>query len=90
MLLVCGFPKETVTAIMIHYRNTKTLVCSSYGITDYVYFVIDVLKEGKVDTYLFILCVDYVLRTSLDLKKQNGLTLKRYDADDIPQKKPMM
>ena len=32
------------------------------------------------------ICLDYVLRTSIDLIKENGFTLKKQEADDMPQK----
>ena len=35
ILLAYGLPKETVTAIMILYRNTKMKVRSPHGDTDY-------------------------------------------------------
>ena len=56
--------------------------------------VVGVQQEDTLATYLFIICLDYVLRTSIDKIKENGfeLTKKRNrsfpaktitDADDI-------
>ena len=45
-------------------------------------------KENTLAPYLFIICLDYVLRTSIDLIKENDLTLKKarsrlYQAETI-------
>ena len=63
ILLACDLPKETVAAIIILYRNTKMKVCSSDGDTDYFDIVAWVLKGDTVSPYLFIICLEYVLRT---------------------------
>ena len=59
-------PKETVAAIMILYRNTKVNVRSPDGDADYIDTVEGVLQGDTVALYLFIICEDYVLRTSID------------------------
>ena len=55
ILLACGLLKETVLTIRMLYKNTKVMVCSPDGDTDFF------------APYLFTLCQDYVLRTSIDL-----------------------
>ena len=50
--------------------------------------VAGVLQGDTLAPYLFIICLDYVLRTSVDVMKENGLTLKqarsrRYPAETI-------
>ena len=71
ILLAYGLPKETVAAIMMLYKNTKVKVCSPDGDTDTVAGVL----QG--DTYLFIICLDYVIRTSKDFTKENGFKLEK-------------
>ena len=44
ILLAYGLPKETVAAIMIHYRNTKVKVRSPDGDTEYFDIVAGVLQ----------------------------------------------
>ena len=66
ILLVYDLPKETVAAIMILYRNTKGKVRSPDGDTDYFDIVAWVLQGDTLAPYLFIICPDYVLRTSID------------------------
>ena len=82
--------KETVTAIMMLYRNTKVKVRSLDGDTNYFDIVAGVLQGDTLDLYVFIICLDYVLRTSIDKIKENGFKLTKKqkvhctitDADD--------
>ena len=79
ILLAYGLPKETVAAITILYRNTKVKVRSPDGDTEYFDIVAGVLQWDTLAPYLFIICLDYVLRTSIDKIRENGfeLTMKR-------------
>ena len=52
--------------MMILYRNTKVKVRSLDGDTDYFDIVAGVLHGDTLTPYLFIICLDYVLRTSID------------------------
>ena len=92
--LAYGLPKETVAAITILYRNTKVKVRSPDGDTEYFDIVAGVLQGDTLAPYLFIICLDYVLRISIDKIRENGFELtkkrsRRYpaktitDADDI-------
>ena len=72
ILLAYGIPKETVAAITILYRNTKVKVRSPDGDTEYFDIVAGVLQGDTLAPYLFIICLDYVLRTSIDKIKENG------------------
>ena len=67
ILLAYGLIKETVAAIMILYKNPKVKIRSLDGDTDYVNIVTGVLQGDTLSPYLFIICLDYVLRTSIDL-----------------------
>ena len=62
------------------YRNTKVKVCSPDGNTELVDIVSGVLQGDALVQYLFIIGVDYVLRTLIDLIKENGFTLKKKKA----------
>ena len=93
-----GLPKETVAAIMLLYGNTKVKVRSPDGDSEYFDVVAGVLLGDTLAPYLFIICLDYVLRTSIAKIKENGFELtkkrsRRYPAktitdadyaDDIP------
>ena len=81
-------PKETVTAIMMLYGNTKVKVCSRDGDTDYFHIVAGVLQGNTLAPYLFIICLDYMVRTSIDKMKDNCFKLtkersRRYPAQRI-------
>ena len=52
--------------------------------------VAGVLQRDTLALYLFIICLDYVLQTSIDLMKGNGFTLektksRRYSAETITE-----
>ena len=73
---------------MILYRNTKVKVRSPDGNTAYFDIVAGVLQGDALAPYLFIICLDYVLRTSIDKIKENGFELtkkrnRRYPAKTI-------
>ena len=77
ILLANSFTKETVTAIMMLYKNTKEQFCSPDGDTDFFHIVSGVLQKDTLVPYPFIICQDYVLQTPIDLIKENGFTLKK-------------
>ena len=88
ILLASGLPKETVTVIMMLYKNTKVKVHSPDGDTDYFDIVAGELQGDTLAPCLFIICLDYVLRTSVDLMKENDFKLakersRRYPAQTI-------
>ena len=66
ILLAYELPKETVAAIMMLYQNTKVNVCLLDGDTDYFDIVAGVLQGDTLAPNLFIICLDYVLKTSID------------------------
>ena len=73
---------------MILYKNTKVKVRSPDGDTDCFVIVASVLQGDTLAPYLFITCLDYVLRTSIDIMKENGFKLtkernRRYPAQTI-------
>ena len=86
ILLANSLPKETVTAIMMRYRNTKIKVYSPDGDTDYFDIVAGVLQRGTLAPYLFIISQDYVLRTSIDRMKENGFKLTKERSRRYPTK----
>ena len=55
----------------------KVKVCSPDGDTDYFDIVAGVLKGDTLAPYLFIICLDYMLRTSIDLMKENSFKLAK-------------
>ena len=86
ILLAYGLPKETVAAIMILFRNTKVKVRSPDGDTEYFDIVAGVLQGDTLAPYLFIICLDYVLRTSIDKIRENGFELTKRRSKKYPAK----
>ena len=71
---------------MMLYKNAKVKVRSPDGDTDYFDIVAGVLQGDILAPYLFIICLGYVLRTSIDLMKYNGFKLakeRRHPAETI-------
>ena len=70
IVLAYGLPKETVTAITL-------LSKTSDEDTDFFDIVAGVLQGDILVLYLFIIRLDYVLRTSIDLMKKMVLLEKK-------------
>ena len=70
---------------MMLYEDAKVIVRLTDGDTDFFDIVTGFLQGDTLALCLFIIYLDYVLRTSIDLMKEIGFTLKKKQ-DDIPQK----
>ena len=86
ILLAYGLPKETVAAITIPYKNTKVKVRSLDGDTEYFDIVAGVQKGDTLAPYLFIIYLDYVLRTSIDKIRENSFELTKKRSRKYPAK----
>ena len=84
ILLTFGLPKETVTAIMMLYRNTEVKVCSPDGHTDYFDIVAGVLQGDTLAPYLIIFCLNCMLRMSIDKIKENSFKLTKERSRKYP------
>ena len=62
---------------MILYRNTKVKVRSPDEDTEYFDIVAGVLQGDMQDPYLFIICLDCMLRTSIDKIRENSFELTK-------------
>ena len=82
ILLAYGIPK----AITILYRNTKVKVRSPDGDIEYFDIVAGVLQGDTLALHLFIICLDYVLRTSIDKIRENGFELTKKRSRRYPAK----
>ena len=71
---------------MMLYRNTKVKVRSPDGDTDYFDIVAGELQEDTLAPYLFIICLEYLLRTSIDKIKENGFKLTKERSRKHPAK----
>ena len=86
ILLASSIPKETVATITILYRNTEVKVWSPDGDTEYFDIVAGVLQGDMLAPSLFIICLDYVLRTSIDQIRENGFELTKKRSRRYPAK----
>ena len=77
ILTAYGIPEETIKAIMMLYKNTKAKVRSPDGDTDFFEILAGVLQGDTLSPYLFIICLDYALRTALGSNQELGLTLSK-------------
>ena len=77
ILLAYGIPGEIVDAIMMLYQNTKSIVRSPDGDTDPFDIIAGVLQGDTLAPYIFIICLDYVLRKALDENPELGFTLQQ-------------
>ena len=77
ILLANGVLKETVSAILMLYKNQKVKVRSSDGDVDFFDIVAGVLQEDTLAPYLFIIYLDCVLQTPIYLIWKNGFTLAK-------------
>ena len=77
ILQAYSLPKETVAAITILYRNNKVKVRSPDGDTEYFNIVAGVLQGDTLAPYFFIICLDYMLRTSIDKIRKTASSWQR-------------
>ena len=57
---------------MMLYKNTKVKACSPDGDTDYFDIVAGLLQGDTLAPYLFIIYLDFELRTSIDNMKERS------------------
>ena len=62
---------------MVLYKNTKIKVRSPDVNTNYFNIVAGVLQRDILASYLFIICLDYMLIMSIDIRKENGFKLAK-------------
>ena len=84
ILLAYGIPLETVNAIMALYNNSKAMVRSPDGDTEFFKILAGVLQGDTLAPFLFIICLDYILRISIDKIPQNGLILTQSTSPRYP------
>ena len=77
---------------MIFIKNTKAMIRSPYGDTDfYDIFAGVLLGDTYITPYWLIICLDYVLRAfDKSLKMSLHQKNKKQEADDISQKLSQM
>ena len=71
---------------MILYKNTKVKVHSPDGDTEYFNIIAGVLQGDTLAPYLFIICLDYVLRTPINKIRENASKLSKKRSRTYPTK----
>ena len=71
---------------LFNYHTFIYVVRSPDGDTDYFDIVAGELQGDTLAPYLFIICLDYVLRTSIDKIKENGFELTTKRSRRYPEK----
>ena len=77
ILYAYGIPNETIAAIMMLYKHTKAKVRSPDGDTEFFDVLAGVLQGDTFAPFLFIIALDYILRTTLDINKHLGFTISK-------------
>ena len=72
---------------MIMYQDTHSMVCSPDGDTDFFDISAGVLQGDTLAPYIFIICLDYVLRKALDMNNELGFTLTKQKSKCYPAMK---
>ena len=89
--LVCSFPYRIFWVRLLSFGspnalNTKVKIRSPDGDTDYFDIVAGVLQGDTLTPYLFIICLDNMLRTFIDKIKENGFKLTKERSRRYPAK----
>jgi len=91
ILIAYGIPAENVRAIMMLYENTRSLVRSPDGDIDFFDIKAGVLQGLRfarpAPAPLFIIILNYVMRTSVDKHFNLGFTLSERLSRRYPAKK---
>ena len=82
-----GIAKEAVNAMMILYQNIKTKSRSPDSDTDFFDINAGILQGDTLVPFTFIVCLDYVLRKSLDAQTDWGFILTQQTSSRYPCKK---
>ena len=86
ILVAFGFPEETVTAIMMLYTDSKAIVRSLDGDSDFFYIDAGILQGDTFVLFLFIIRLDCIIKTSIDLLKETFSHTKKQSVNDILRK----
>ena len=70
-----GIPPDVVAAIRVMYENTSAVVITPEGETEQFLIDTGVLQGDPLAPFLFIICLNYTLRSAIT--DSDGLTLKR-------------
>ena len=69
---------------MMLYKNTRSMVRSPDGDTPYFEIITGVLQSDTLVQFLFIICLDYIMKMSLDNNRELGFTLTERKSSQYP------
>ena len=82
ILAAYGIPTNVLNAIHVMYKDTSAVVITPEGETNAFKIDTGVLQGDPLAPFLFIIVLDYALRTSIT--SSDGLTLKRRRSSRYP------
>ena len=83
---MCSIQKVELNSNTYRAKNNQENSDSPDGDTEYFDIVAGVLQGDKRVPYLFIICLDYVLRTSIDKIRENDFELIKKRSRGYPAK----
>ena len=78
IILAYGLPKES------HHNDFALRKHKTNDSLTFFNIVSEVLQEDVLLSDMFIICLAYILWTSVDLMKENDFILTKQEANDIP------
>ena len=78
ILSAYGIPKEIVDTIMMLYKNTRSMVRSHDGDTNFIDVTTGVLQGDAFAPFLFIVYLDYVLKKTSLNEEAGGIQLRQF------------
>ena len=79
-----GIPTEIINTIMMLYINTSSMVRYTDGDTPFFEITTGVLQGDTLAPFLFIVCLDYILKNALDHNTELGFTLTQKISSRYP------
>ena len=73
ILRLYGIPTKIIDAIKVLYSNTRSSVLTPDGETNQFDIVAGILQGDTLAPFLFIIVIDYIMRTSVDTINEKGL-----------------
>ena len=86
ILRAYGIPEKIVGAINILYTDTIAKVLSADGETEFFKILAGVLQGDTLAPFLFIIVVDYVMRSTVEGYEDLGLTITEGRSTRLPRK----
>ena len=90
ILIIYGIPTEIVNAILILYRNTRSMVGSPDCDTSLVDITTGVLRGDTFSQFICIICIHYILKKSVDSNLPDFILAKEKAIDTLMYTLPIL